>query len=324
MARHSGFTRREIGWRNRQSSAERDSRRWSFYHRRSSDRIRRRRSKRLSLCRERELLSDDGHPSTSWSRIHRTRPGRHSTVLMINETAAHRYWPGQNPVGSRLSFTTGRTQPTWLEIVGVVKDVLHDSLESPAKPAIYLPFLQSAQAFMVTVVRTDIDPASLASAVRGAMAAVDKDQPVLMTRTMADIYSDSVAQRRFNTALVVAFGTLALLLAVVGVYGLMAFAVTQRTHEMGVRIALGAERWDVVKLVLGQGLRLAFFGIAFGLAVAFFLTRFLSKLLFNVPQTDPATFILVPLCLGGIALLASYIPARRAIRVYPVVALRYE
>ncbi len=246
------------------------------------------------------------------------------TVLMINETAAHRYWPGQNPVGSRLSFTTGRTQPTWLEIVGVVKDVLHDGLESPAKPTIYLPFLQSAQAFMVTVVRTDIDPAGLSSAVRGAIAAVDKDQPVLMTRTMADIYLDSVAQRRFNTALLVAFGTLALLLAVVGVYGLMAFAVARRTHEMGVRIALGAERWDVVKLVLGQGLRLAFFGIAFGLAIAFFLTRFLSKLLFNVPQTDPATFILVPLCLGGIALLASYIPARRAIRVDPVVALRYE
>jgi putative ABC transport system permease protein len=243
---------------------------------------------------------------------------------MINETAARRYWPGQNPVGSRLSFTTGRTQPTWLEIGGVVKDVLHDGLESPAKPTIYLPFLQSAQAFMVTVVRTDIDSAGLASAVRGAIAAVDKDQPVLMTRTMADIYSDSVAQRRFNTALVVAFGTLALLLAVVGVYGLMAFAVTQRTHEMGVRIALGAERWDVVKLVLGQGLRLAFFGIALGLAVAFFLTRFFSKLLFNVPQTDPATFIIVSLCLGGIALLASYIPARRAMRVDPMVALRYE
>jgi putative ABC transport system permease protein len=177
---------------------------------------------------------------------------------------------------------------------------------------------------MVTVVRTDIDPTGLASAVRGAIAAVDKDQPVLMTRTMTDIYSDSVAQRRFNTALVVAFGTLALLLAVVGVYGLMAFAVTQRTHEMGVRIALGAERWDVVKLVLGQGLMLAFFGIAFGLAVAFFLTRFFSKLLFNVPQTDPATFMIVSLCLGGIALLASYIPARRAMRVDPMVALRYE
>jgi putative ABC transport system permease protein len=246
------------------------------------------------------------------------------TVLVVNETAAHRYWPGQNPVGSRLSFTTGGTQPTWLEIVGVVKDVLHDGLESPAKPTIYLPFLQSAQAFMVTVVRTDIDPAGLASAVRGAVAAVDKDQPVLMTRTMADIYSDSVAQRRFNTALIVAFGTLALLLAVVGVYGLMAFAVTQRTHEMGVRIALGAERWDVVKLVLGQGLRLAFFGIAFGLAAAFLLTRFFSKLLFEVPQTDPATFIIVSLCLGGIALLASYIPARRAMRVDPMVALRYE
>ena len=246
------------------------------------------------------------------------------TPLIINETAAHRYWPGQNPVGSRLSFTTDRTQPTWLEIVGVVKDVLHDGLELPAKPTIYLPFLQSPQAFMVTVVRTDVDPASLSSTVRGAIAAVDKDQPVLMTRTMADIYSDSVAQRRFNTALIVAFGTLALLLAVVGVYGLMAFAVTQRTHEMGVRIALGAEQWQVLKLVLGRGLRLTFMGIAFGLAVAFFLTRFFSKLLFNVPQTDPATFIVVSLCLGGIALLASYIPARRAMRVDPMVALRHE
>jgi len=130
------------------------------------------------------------------------------TVLMINETAAHLTGRVKILLAAGLSFTTGRTQPTWLEIGGVVKDVLHDDLESPAKPTIYLPFLQSAQAFMVTVVRTDIDPAGLASAVRGAIAAVDKDQPVLMTRTMADIYSDSVAQRRFNTALVVAFGTL--------------------------------------------------------------------------------------------------------------------
>jgi putative ABC transport system permease protein len=223
-----------------------------------------------------------------------------------------------------LSFTTGRTRATWLEIVGVVKDVLHDGLESPAKPTIYLPFLQSPQAFMVTVVRSDMEPTGLTSAVRGAIAALDRDQPVLMTRAMTDIYSDSVAQRRFNTALMVAFGTLALLLAVVGVYGLMAFAVTQRTHEMGVRIALGAEHWHVLKLVLGRALRLTFMGIAFGLAMAFFLTRFISNLLFNVPRTDPATFIVVSLCLGGIALLASYIPARRAMRIDPVVALRHE
>jgi putative ABC transport system permease protein len=245
-------------------------------------------------------------------------------ALIINETAARRYWPGQSPVGSRLSFTTGRTRATWLEIVGVVKDVLHDGLESPAKPTIYLPFLQSPQAFMVTVVRSDMEPTGLTSAVRGAIAALDRDQPVLMTRAMTDIYSDSVAQRRFNTALMAAFGTLALLLAVVGVYGLMAFAVTQRTHEMGVRIALGAEHWHVLKLVLGRALRLTFMGIAFGLAMAFFLTRFISNLLFNVPRTDPATFIVVSLCLGGIALLASYIPARRAMRIDPVVALRHE
>jgi putative ABC transport system permease protein len=246
------------------------------------------------------------------------------TVLIVNETAARLCWPGQNPVGSHLSFTTGRSQPTWLEIVGVVKDVLHDGPEVPAKPTIYVPFLQWPSEFMVTVARMDVDPASLSSTVRGAIAAVDKDQPVLMTRTMADIYSDAVAQRRFNTALIVAFGALALFLAMVGVYGLMAFAVTQRTHEMGVRIALGAQRRDVLRLVLGRGIRLAFLGIVFGLAAAFLLTRFLSKLLFHVPQTDPATFILVSLCLGGIALLASYIPARRAASVDPIVALRYQ
>lgn len=245
-------------------------------------------------------------------------------VLLVNETAARRYWPGQNPVGSRLSFTTGRTQPSWLEIVGVVRDVLHDGLDSPARPAIYLPFSQSAQAFMVTVVRTDIHPAGLASAVREAIAAVDKDQPVMMTRTMTDIFSDSVAQRRFNTALIVAFGALALLLAMVGVYGLMAYAVTQRTHEMGLRIALGADRSDVMQLVLGRGARLTFMGIAFGLAMALVVTRFLSKLLFNVSQTDPATFVAVSVCLGAAALLASYIPARRAMQVDPMVALRYE
>ena len=246
------------------------------------------------------------------------------TALIINETAARRYWPGQNPVGSHLSFTTGPMAPTWLEIVGVVKDVLHDGPELPAKPTIYIPFLQSPQAFMVTVVRTEVDPAGLISGVRGVVAVVDKDQPVMMTRTMADIYSDSVAQRRFNTALIVGFGTLALLVAIVGVYGLMAFAVAQRTHELGVRVALGAEPLNILKLVLGQGLRFTLVGVGCGLVAAFFLTRFLAKLLFHVPQTDLATFAGVSLCLGGVALLASYIPARRAMRVDPMVALRYE
>ena len=245
-------------------------------------------------------------------------------VLIINETAARRYWAGQNPVGSRLSFTTGRTPPTWLEIVGVVKDVLQNGLDLPAKPIIYIPFLQIGQTFMVTVVRTASDPAGLTSAVRGAIAAMDKDQPVLMIRTMDEIFSDSVAQRRFNTALIVAFGTLALLLAMVGIYGLMAFIVTQRTHEIGIRVALGAGQRDVLKSILRHGLRLTLLGIAFGLASAFYLTRFLSKLLFHVPQTDASTFIAVSLCLAGTALLASYVPARRATKVDPMVALRYE
>jgi predicted permease len=247
-----------------------------------------------------------------------------SVVLMINETAARRYWPGENPVGKRLSFSTGSTPPTWLAIVGVVRDVLHDGLDSPAKPTIYLPFLQLPQEFMVTVVHTYTDPFSITSAVRGAIAAVDKDQPLLMTRTMADIYSDSVARRRFNTVLIVAFATVALLLATVGIYGLMAYAITQRMHEMGVRIALGAQPWDVLKLVLGQGLRVTLTGIGFGLAAALVLTRFLSKLLFDVPGLDPSTFAAVSLALGGIAILACYVPARRGMLVDPMVALRYE
>lgn len=206
----------------------------------------------------------------------------------------------------------------------MVRDVLQNGLELPAKPTIYLPFLQIGQTFMVTVVRTNNDPAGLTSAAREAIAAVDKDQPILTTRTMTDIFSDSVAQRRFNTVLIVAFGALALLLAMVGVYGLMAFTVTQLTHEMGVRIALGAAPSHVLKLVLGRGLRLTFVGIALGLAAAFFLTSFLSKLLFNVSQIDVSTFIVVSLCLGVIALVASYVPARRAMKVDPMVALRYE
>src|SRR5215831_18894703 len=177
-------------------------------------------------------------------------------VLIVNETAARRYWPGRNPVGSRLSFTTGRAQPNWLEIVGVVKDVLHDGLESPAKPTVYLPFLQDPPDFVVTGVRTDINPAGLIPPIREAIAQVDKDQPVMMFRTMTDILADSVAQRRFNTVLIVAFGAFALTLAIVGVYGLMAYIVMQRTHELGVRIALGAERSDVMKLVLARGFRL--------------------------------------------------------------------
>jgi putative ABC transport system permease protein len=245
-------------------------------------------------------------------------------VLIINETAARRYWPGQNPVGGHVSFTTGRTPPTWLEIVGVVKDVLHDGPEVPVKPTIYLPFLQLPQQFMVAVVRTDTDPAGLTSAVRGAIAVVDKDQPVLMMRTMDDIYSDSVAQRRFNTALIVTFGALALILAMVGVYGLMAFAVTQRTHEIGVRIALGAERLDVLNLVLVRGAELTAMGVGIGMAAALTTTRLMRGLLFRVSPFDPLTFAGVAVLLTAVALAACYIPARRATRVDPMVALRYE
>jgi putative ABC transport system permease protein len=174
------------------------------------------------------------------------------------------------------------------------------------------------------MIRTKTDPASLSSAVRGATSSVDHDQAVFMVRTMDQMYSDSVAQRRFSLVLLVAFAALALVLGTVGIYGVMAYVVAQRTHEIGIRVALGAQRQDVLRLILGQGFSLTLAGTALGIGGALLVTRFLSELLFEVSATDLATFAQVPLFLASVALLACYIPAWRAMRVDPMAALRYE
>ncbi len=256
--------------------------------------------------------------------------GRHFTdrdnaeaplVAIIDETMARLYWPNEDPVGKRLSF---QNVNQWREIVGVVGPVKHKALDADLRGQLYYPHAQSAQGSMYLVVRTATNPMSLASAVQNAVRTIDKDQPVYNVRTMQEIFSNSVAQRRFSMLLLGIFAAVALVLAAVGLYGVMAYSVTQRTHEIGVRMALGAQPDDVLKMVLGQGAVLALVGVTIGLIAAFALTRVMLSLLFGVSATDTVTFVSISLLLTVVALLASYIPARRATKVDPMVALRYE
>ncbi|MGB7921784.1 MAG: ABC transporter permease [Pyrinomonadaceae bacterium] len=246
-------------------------------------------------------------------------------VVLIDETLAERYWPNEDPVGQRMGFNRDdKGQPIWREVVGVVGHVKHYGLDAESRVQIYLPYLQVSRSSMSLVVRTDGDPASLAPALRREILALDKDQPVASLRTMEDVVSESVAQPRFSTLLLGVFAGVALILAAVGIYGVIAYSVMQRTHEIGIRMALGAGRGDILKLVLGQGMALALTGIAIGLVAAFIVTRVMTSLLFNVSATDPTTFAAVALLLALVALVAIYIPARRAMKVDPMIALRYE
>ena len=249
-----------------------------------------------------------------------------SRVVIINESMARHYWPGENPLGKRMGlFLSGlRQKPTWAEIVGVVGDVKHFGLEEEVPPVAYLPDLRlNPYPWITYVVHSSTDPLALAKAARHEIQAVDKDTPVQI-RTMEQWLSSSLTKRRFNTLLLGIFAAVAMVLAAVGIYGVIAYSVTQRTHEIGVRVALGAQSGDVLRLVVGQGLVLILIGVGIGLAAAFPLTRVLSSMLYGVTATDPATFVAVSLLLTGVALLASYIPARRATRVDPLVALRWE
>jgi putative ABC transport system permease protein len=248
-------------------------------------------------------------------------------VVIVNQALARKYWPNEEAIGKRISFST--KSPKWYEIAGIVGNVKHRGLDVEDKPEFFISFLQPLFANanvppMYLVTRSAREPSSVAAIVRNEVAAIDSDQPVSNMLTMEQRISDSVAPRRFNLFLLGLFAVLALLLASIGIYGIMSFAVTQRTHEIGIRMALGARRRDVLKLVMRNGLKLALTGIALGVVTAFAVTRLLATLLFGVSPTDLATFLVDALLLAGVGLLACYIPARRATKVDALVALRYE
>jgi putative ABC transport system permease protein len=245
------------------------------------------------------------------------------SVVVINETLARRYFPGEDALGRRLAFGDV-DEPVWREIVGVVGDVKGGGLSAETKPEMYVPYLQYPSAFMSVVVRGAPDPTTLTAAIRREVASVDKEQPVLNVRLMRQLVAESIAPQRFNTLLLGVFAAVALALATVGIFGVMSYTVTQRTHEIGIRMALGAQTGDVLRLVVKQGLTLTLFGVGIGLAGAFAVTRVLASLLYGVSTTDPMIFVGVSLLLAAVALVACYIPARRAMRVDPMVALRYE
>jgi putative ABC transport system permease protein len=251
-------------------------------------------------------------------------------VTVINEVLAQRYFQNEDPVGKRLKQSPDSPS---LEIVGIVRHVEHYNLDgqNPAQPQFYTNFdqtplqtLPKSVGRINLLVRTEVEPLGLASGVRTQIAALNKDQVVFNVRTMEQIVAQSVAARRFSMVLLTVFAIVALALASLGIYGMMSYTVAQRTREIGVRMALGAQISDVLRLVMGHGLKLAFIGVALGLVASLVLTRTMRTLLFGVSATDPVTFASIALLLVLVALLACFVPARRATKVDPLVALRYE
>jgi putative ABC transport system permease protein len=245
-------------------------------------------------------------------------------VTVIDERLAREYWPNESPIGKRIRFGPPESNEPWHTIVGVVGEVRHQRLDMATRKSIYIPFQQLPIREMTITVRSTGDPLSLVGALRHQVRELDADQPVTDVRPMTEVISRSVWQPRLYAILFAVFAVVALVLSSVGIYGVMSYAVTQRTHEIGIRMALGASTRDVLKMIVGQGMILTLTGIALGLLGAFGMTRVMASLLFGVTATDPVTFVSVSLLLGCVALLACYIPARRATNVDPMVALRYE
>ena len=244
-------------------------------------------------------------------------------VVIVNETLAQRYWPNQDPINKRMRFTGPLEKNPWIQVVGVVKDVKH-ALSLPMSSDYYLPQNQDTWSSMVLVAKTKTEPMSMAAPIRQQVWAIDKDEPVFDVRTMQQVRALSVALYSFSSVTLTIFAAVALILSAVGIYGVMAYVVTQRTHEIGIRMALGARSRDVLRLVVRHGMTLALIGVGVGLGGAWALTRFMSSLLVGVSPTDAVTLSAVSLCLISIALIACYLPARRATKVDPLVALRYE
>jgi putative ABC transport system permease protein len=247
-------------------------------------------------------------------------------VGIVNARLARQFWPNDDPVGKRFLFghPSSKNPPKWITVVGVVGDTKLYGLANPSRLEVYVPFRQNPSRDMHLVVKSAVDPAAFTSAIRGAVALIDKDQPIFAISTMNQLVSDSVATRRITLVLLGLFSGLALVLAAIGIYGVISYSVAQRTHEFGIRMALGAQHRDVLRMVLGQGGKIAFAGIAIGLGAALALMRLMSSLLFSVSAFDPLTFAGVAILLVLVAMLACYIPARRTMRVDPMVALRYE
>jgi putative ABC transport system permease protein len=265
----------------------------------------------MQLLRGRDFSSDD-----------LARPA-HLTI--INESLAQRIFPGEDPLGKRVTFggMLG-TQPDWHEIIGVVSDTRHLSLDDPPQPRAYDLFGQHGGRSMFVVARVAGDPTSLAGAVRAEVRQLDAEAPVWQMATLEELVARSAATRRFSMSLIGAFALIALALAAVGVYGVINHSVSQRTREIGIRMALGARPCDVIELIIGQSLRLTLIGVASGLAAALALTRLMRSLLFGVSATDPVTFVGVAGLLTFVALLACFVPARRATKVDPLAALKHE
>jgi putative ABC transport system permease protein len=246
-------------------------------------------------------------------------------VVIINQTMAATLFPGEDPIGRRMQLGDPNPNSPWITIVGVVGDVKYTGLERAPEPTMYTPYEQNLWwPTMYLVVRSSVDPAGLAPALRAQVAELDPLLPMARVFTMDELLKRSVAEPRFRTTLLGIFAVMALLLAVLGIYGVLSYTVGQRTQEIGIRMALGAQRRDVLALVLGQGMALAGLGVAIGLASATALCRVLAGLLFGVGPTDPVTFGAVSLVMAAAALLACWVPARRATRVDPIVALRAE
>ncbi|HEV2885144.1 MAG TPA: ABC transporter permease [Pyrinomonadaceae bacterium] len=247
-------------------------------------------------------------------------------VMIVNQALASRDFPNENPIGKRINFGNNNPQgqPVWFEIVGVAANVRSVELKEEAQPDFYLSSLQDTFANMFLVVRTSVEPTSLAASVRSAAAEVDKSAAVSDVKTMEQIVNDSVGQPRFNLFLLGLFSAIALLLSAAGIYGVTSYSVTQRTHEFGIRMALGAQVGDVLRMIIKQGMLLISIGIVVGLLASFALTRLLRTLLYGVGANDPLTFVAITVLLTLVALIACYVPARRATKVDPLVALRYE
>ena len=243
-------------------------------------------------------------------------------VVIVNEAMAKKYWPGEEVLGKRINFDDSKPgEIKWLSVVGVVGDIRHRGLDTEAKPEYYRPHPQLPYRGMILAVRSAQDPRALVTSIRRELQAFDPEQPLANIKTFEQITSESIAPRRLSVVLLAVFASVALVLASVGIYGVMSFLVVQRTHEIGVRMALGAQRKDVLTLVVGRAAKLVLLGTGIGLVLAFFSSRTLGALLYNVGVFDLATFAFVTIALAAVALLASYIPARRAMKADPMIAL---